>query len=209
MLAAGGRTVICSIHTPSAKIFEMFDKVYVLAEGQCIYQGSGTNIVPYMQHIGLSCPLTYNPADFIIEVACHEYGHTYPNVMVKTVKNGKVSRWTQPIEKVDDTLTKSETTSGASSYYEVEQFDQELSPKLLISKSSWWMQYKLLLMRMLLQMWRDKVKCYHFYSIRIILIKHFFIAVLHKTKILYEYSSGFDCWRHLYGCGAPRLKSSF
>lgn len=147
----------------------MIDKVYVLAEGQCIYQGSGANIVPYMQHIGLSCPLTYNPADFIIEVACHEYGHTYPNLMVETVKNGRVSRWTQPIEpKDDDPPTKSETTSGASSFYEVEQFDQELSPKLLISKSSWWMQYKLLLMRMLLQMWRDKVKCLNCYSIRLI-----------------------------------------
>lgn len=42
----------------------MFDKVYVLAEGQCIYQGSGPNIVPYLQQIGLTCPLTYNPADF-------------------------------------------------------------------------------------------------------------------------------------------------
>lgn len=30
-IAHGGRTVICSIHTPSAKIFGMFDHVYVLA----------------------------------------------------------------------------------------------------------------------------------------------------------------------------------
>jgi len=55
MLAAGGRTVICSIHTPSAKIFEMLDAVYVLAEGQCIYQGRGANIVPYMEYLGLHC----------------------------------------------------------------------------------------------------------------------------------------------------------
>lgn len=157
MLAAGGRTVICSIHTPSAKIFEMIDNVYVLSEGQCIYQGSGTNIVPYIQHIGLSCPLTYNPADFIIEVACHEYGDGYHNLMVENVQNGRVLRWMQPVEK--DVPTKSATTSGASSYYEVEQFEQQLNPKLLVSSCSWWMQYKLLLMRMLLQMWRNKVKC--------------------------------------------------
>lgn len=63
-LAHGGRTVICSIHTPSAKMFEMFDHVYVVANGQCAFQGEGQNIVPYMEAIGLRCPKTYNPADF-------------------------------------------------------------------------------------------------------------------------------------------------
>lgn len=42
----------------------MFDHVYVVANGQCVYQGEGQNIVPYMEAIGLSCPKTYNPADF-------------------------------------------------------------------------------------------------------------------------------------------------
>lgn len=63
-IAHAGRTIICSIHTPSAKIFSMFDHVYVVANGQCVYQGHGSNIVPFMQTIGLSCPVTYNPADF-------------------------------------------------------------------------------------------------------------------------------------------------
>ncbi|SPP79198.1 ATP-binding cassette sub-family G member 4 isoform X1 [Drosophila guanche] len=156
LLAAGGRTVICSIHTPSAKIFEMIDTVYVLAEGQCVYQGSGSNIVPYMQHLGLSCPVTYNPADFIIEVACHEYGDAYQKPMVEAIANGKVTRWTPPGDDGKVTPTKTDTTSGASSFYEMEQFDEEINPKLLQAKSSWWMQYKLLLCRMLLQMWRDK-----------------------------------------------------
>ncbi|XP_032591986.1 ATP-binding cassette sub-family G member 1 isoform X2 [Drosophila grimshawi] len=156
MLASGGRTIICSMHTPSAKIFEMIDKVYVLAEGQCIYQGSGENIVPYMNHIGLSCPLTYNPADFIIEVACNEYGNNYHDRMVQATSNGRVSRWTPAVASGKVTPTKSDTTSGASSYYEIEQFEEEINPKLLSPKSTWWMQYKLLLMRMMLQMWRDK-----------------------------------------------------
>lgn len=156
MLAAGGRTVICSIHTPSAKIFEMLDAVYVLAEGQCIYQGRGANIVPYMEYLGLRCPITYNPADFIIEVACLEYGDSHHEPMVEAVGNGKVARWTPPSEDGKMTPTKTDTTSGASSYYEMDQFEEEISPKLLQAKCSWWMQYKLLLMRMLIQMWRDK-----------------------------------------------------
>lgn len=60
----GGRTVICSIHQPSAKIFAMFDNVYVLAEGHCVFRGPGSNIIEYVENIGLKCPLSYNPADF-------------------------------------------------------------------------------------------------------------------------------------------------
>lgn len=63
-IAHGGRTVIASIHTPSAKIFEMFDHIYVIAAGKCLYQGEGQNIVPFCEAAGLRCPKTYNPADF-------------------------------------------------------------------------------------------------------------------------------------------------
>ena len=37
-LASEGRTIICTIHQPSARIFEMFDKLFLLGEGQNIYK---------------------------------------------------------------------------------------------------------------------------------------------------------------------------
>ena len=80
--------------------------------------------------------------------------------MVETVENGKVYRWTpqrQYRQITSDTTNKSDTTSGASSFDELEQFEEEINPKLLKQKATWWMQYKLLLTRMMVQMWRDKV----------------------------------------------------
>lgn len=64
MIAKGGRTIICSIHTPSARIFSTFDHVYIMAEGQCVYAGLGDDVVPFLATLGLNCPTHYNPADF-------------------------------------------------------------------------------------------------------------------------------------------------
>lgn len=59
-----GRNVICTIHQPSALTFSMFDHLYAIANGQCIYAGGAYNLVPFLGALNLHCPESYNPADY-------------------------------------------------------------------------------------------------------------------------------------------------
>lgn len=87
-LARDGRTVICTIHQPSALLFEMFDHLYVLADGKCIYDGTIPDLMPHLAKIGLHCPTFHNPADYLMEVAIGEHGD-YQDQLVKLVETTK------------------------------------------------------------------------------------------------------------------------
>ncbi|XP_053993826.1 ABC transporter ATP-binding protein/permease wht-1-like [Hylaeus volcanicus] len=66
-LANSGRTIISSIHQPSSEVFEMFDDVVLLAEGQLLYMGPRLGCIAWLGKLGCTCPAYYNAADFIIK----------------------------------------------------------------------------------------------------------------------------------------------
>ena len=65
--------ILCTIHQPSSSLLALCTHMYVLGVGgRALYHGSREDMVTSLTRFGLHCPRTYNPADFILQVA---YGH--------------------------------------------------------------------------------------------------------------------------------------
>uniref|UniRef100_A0A6G1S460 ATP-binding cassette sub-family G member 1 n=1 Tax=Aceria tosichella TaxID=561515 RepID=A0A6G1S460_9ACAR len=65
-------SIVMSIHQPSARLFAIFDQVYVMSDGCCLYEGGcePAQINTYLAKFGLTCPPYHNIADYLIELAC-------------------------------------------------------------------------------------------------------------------------------------------
>lgn len=68
--------IVTTIHQPSAKVFKMFDLVYLLGKtGYTAYSGSPNNLLTTIRDItGLECPQYSNPSDYMIELVSYDYG---------------------------------------------------------------------------------------------------------------------------------------
>jgi ABC-type multidrug transport system ATPase subunit len=64
---SGKCAVICTIHQPQKKIFEMFDNLILMKKGSIVYQGSCQKSINFLEAIGKFCPDDANPADFLID----------------------------------------------------------------------------------------------------------------------------------------------
>ncbi|KAL1452209.1 hypothetical protein WDU94_006505, partial [Cyamophila willieti] len=171
-LAHQGRTIVCTIHQPSALLFSFFDNVYVLAGGKCIYQGATEQLVPFMSSVGLKCPTHYNPADYVIELTEVEENIT---ILSTGTGNGKHTRF-KSIQQVPGTdqivngkppLVKTDSEKMMSHSLVLSYMDNRGSEgKGCVNMSvSCWYQFVTLYHRMTLQILRNrlglKIQFYH------------------------------------------------
>ena len=85
-LSRRGKTIICTIHQPSSRIFESFDKLCLMVEGKVAYFGHTAGAKDFFASQGYNLPLHYNPADYYIEKLA-----IVPNEKEKSIETIKVS----------------------------------------------------------------------------------------------------------------------
>lgn len=72
-LANNGQAILCTIHQPSSNLFEMFDRLLFLAEGESIYFGDiGKDAKVFTscfeKHGARKCASEENPAEWLLEI---------------------------------------------------------------------------------------------------------------------------------------------
>ncbi|XP_076674576.1 ATP-binding cassette sub-family G member 4 isoform X1 [Andrena cerasifolii] len=180
-LAKAGKTVICSVHQPSASLLNMIDHLYVMAAGTCVYNGSTQNLVPYLSSLGLQCPTHYNPADYLLEICNGDYGKHVPE-LVDAIENGKNNAWRSTsnvtsANRQEEVIALNVTASFQALRQRSPMEDPAMHKRKGSSKyaANFWKQMGVLLKRNAIRLSRDKVLTF------IRLSMHFIIALLVGT----------------------------
>ncbi|XP_072760266.1 ATP-binding cassette subfamily G member 4 [Anoplolepis gracilipes] len=149
-LALEGRTIICTIHQPSATLLNMIDHLYVVADGNCVYTGSTHNLVPYLSSLGLHCPTHYNPVDFLMEICNGDYG-CHISKLMESIENGKTNAWRSTFY-----LNKESSIPQQSPPARLYSFETEFKQTPNYAASSW-KQLGVLIKRNAVKIIRDRV----------------------------------------------------
>ncbi|XP_048225751.1 ABC transporter G family member 15 isoform X2 [Ricinus communis] len=65
-IACDGKIVLCSIHQPSSDIFNMFDDLLLLSNGETVYFGEAKMAIKFFAEAGFPCPTRRNPSDHFL-----------------------------------------------------------------------------------------------------------------------------------------------
>lgn len=80
--------IVTTIHQPSAKVFKMFDLIYLLGKtGYAAYSGPPDELLPTIRDVtGMECPQYSNPSDYMIELVSYDYGEGPVNKLIEFEK---------------------------------------------------------------------------------------------------------------------------
>ncbi|CCW65601.1 unnamed protein product [Phytomonas sp. EM1] len=65
-LARAGRTILYTIHQPTAEVLSSFDDLMLLTGGRCAYHGPMADSLDYFESIGFRCPEHYTAGDYFM-----------------------------------------------------------------------------------------------------------------------------------------------
>lgn len=149
-LADSGQSILCTIHQPSATLFEQFDKLLLLKKGgKMVYFGdigpnSSTLLKYFERQSGVKCGVSENPAEYILDcIGAGATASTNADWSELWNSSPECVAAREEVEELHRTLPSKPTTD-----------DPELATPFA---ASYPVQLKMVLNRTLIQFWRSPV----------------------------------------------------
>ncbi|MED6145133.1 ATP-binding cassette sub- G member 1 [Stylosanthes scabra] len=101
------RTVIASIHQPSAEVFQFFDNLCLLSAGTTVYFGPASSAIQFFASNGFPCPALQNPSDHLLKTINKDFDDQEIEVDLTAATSGGAS----PAEEAIRILVKSYKSS--------------------------------------------------------------------------------------------------
>ncbi|KAL4804144.1 ABC-2 type transporter-domain-containing protein [Aspergillus unguis] len=141
-LVDGGQAVLCTIHQPSAVLFDAFDSLLLLAKGgKMAYFGEtgqeSNKVLSYFANNGAPCPPETNPAEHIVEVI---QGSANANIDWVDVWNNSDER-KRAVAELEELNRITQANPG-----------EEDKASFATSR---WFQFRMVLQRLMVKLWRE------------------------------------------------------
>uniref|UniRef100_A0A0N4W1F1 ABC2_membrane_7 domain-containing protein n=1 Tax=Haemonchus placei TaxID=6290 RepID=A0A0N4W1F1_HAEPC len=68
MFASQGKTVVTTIHQPSSQVYEMADRLILMANGEVAFQGNASEVGEFLNDCGYPCPRFMSLPDHMMKV---------------------------------------------------------------------------------------------------------------------------------------------
>jgi ATP-binding cassette subfamily G (WHITE) protein 2 (SNQ2) len=150
------RTCIATIHQPSPEVFELFDSVVLLSEGRIVYFGSVSKVMDYFCYEVFTFPFEdgMNPAEFIVEITeglVLPRGRTIPCTATELEDRFKKSPYIYSVDKTSFSTRRTVVNAVTTT-----ENAEDISARTHATTK--WTQFKLLMYRNGLEMYRDKAE---------------------------------------------------
>lgn len=147
--------VIASIHQPSSRTFELFDKLLLLSGGKTCYFGPTDGLYTYFQRSGRSIPGNVNPTEFLLDAVSSDFATSDEDARLRVT--GIQNAWSQSPEasSLIESIKSSVDSTDMSEKYEISLSDRPSTAAIILT----------LLHRSLIKSFRDVVA----YGIRVVM----------------------------------------
>ncbi|XP_025105777.1 LOW QUALITY PROTEIN: ATP-binding cassette sub-family G member 5-like [Pomacea canaliculata] len=147
-LARQGKLVVVSIHQPRSDIARLIDHIVLLSQGQVVFNGPSTQLVPYFTELGYPCPRYTNPLD------------TYMDVMGIDRRDGeRMLASSQRVQELIEAYQESELLKSTKKTVAREMSGPvgHVSPRNGATSPGWGRIFSTVLNRLTLNLYRDKM----------------------------------------------------